>query len=109
MYKNRIVAISAVIILILTSVVMAEKNTFDETPKADNTVSTLGPPEVEWEQTYGGTGTDWIYFIREIPGGYIACGNKGYPDEDIANPCVWKLDFAGNVEWELTTTEVEYT
>jgi len=108
MYKNRIVAIMIVTIFILTSVVMAEKNTFEKTSAQNKTVSTLSPPQVEWEHTYGGTGCDWIYFVREIPGGYIACGNKGHPDEDAANPCVWKLDWEGNLEWELITTEVEY-
>ncbi|MCP4133232.1 MAG: hypothetical protein GY754_19850 [bacterium] len=55
----------------------------------------------EWSKTYGGTGGDYLYSIRQTPdGGYIGTGifsgSAGY------DCWIVKLDAAGNEEWSKT-------
>ena len=64
--------------------------------------------EVDWQHTYGGTGTDAVSDIREVvdgrkaSGGYIVVGHTtsfGAGGYDI---WVLKLDTRGAIEWEKT-------
>ena len=63
MLKAKILGISIVATLLLTSVVMAETHTFEKATREIEITGCMNPPEVEWEKTYGDTGTDFIIFV----------------------------------------------
>jgi uncharacterized delta-60 repeat protein len=58
---------------------------------------------IEWQQTYGGTDYDYIFFIQQTEeGGYIVAGytySFGAGDDDV---WVLKLTSAGDIEWQRT-------
>jgi hypothetical protein len=64
---------------------------------------------IEWQKTYGGTGNDIAYSIKEVnDGGYIVTGtttsNNGDVTENKGLSDVWvvKLNMDGNIEWQKT-------
>ncbi|MFK8102485.1 MAG: hypothetical protein AB8G15_08170, partial [Saprospiraceae bacterium] len=63
----------------------------------------------EWDRTYGGSGNDQLYKIRQTPdGGYIIGGfstspadfDKSDPTSGPADYWVIKTDAIGNIEWD---------
>ncbi|MCX7820477.1 MAG: hypothetical protein N2258_02245, partial [Brevinematales bacterium] len=55
---------------------------------------------INWEKTYGGSGEDDAYFIKELPDGYLVVGytrSFGVSGSDI---WVLKLNFDGSVNWQ---------
>lgn len=69
-------------------------------------------PEIEWENTIGGTIDDYGYVIRQtFDGGYFIAGtaNSNISGDKTANNIngtydIWvlKLDASGNIEWQKT-------
>jgi hypothetical protein len=60
------------------------------------------PCEANWMRTYGGSGSDWAYFVQQTKDeGYIVSGETalGSGGDDA---WVMKLDSLGNVTWQKT-------
>ncbi|MBP6825726.1 MAG: T9SS type A sorting domain-containing protein [Saprospiraceae bacterium] len=62
---------------------------------------------LQWEQNYGGSGTDAAYAVQlTADGGYIVAGNTQSIDGDVGGTnggvdyWVLKLDASGNIQWE---------
>jgi len=63
-------------------------------------VKTSGDGFVEWERTYGGTGGDRAYSVRQtVDGGYIISGASESFNQGGNDIYVVKTDNAGNLEW----------
>jgi hypothetical protein len=58
--------------------------------------------EIQWQKTYGGSGTEHTHSIQQtVDGGYIVVGRtKSYGGGQFFDTIVLKLDADGNVEWE---------
>jgi hypothetical protein len=74
-------------------------------------------PEIEWQNTIGGSGTDQLYSIRQTPDkGYIVggisssdvSGDKTEPVVALFDYWIVKLDSLGNIEWQNTIGGNEY-
>jgi predicted secreted protein len=64
-------------------------------------VKTDAAGNMQWNQTYGGTGADWSFFVVQTSeGGYALAGNTG----PIGAFDFWlvKADDAGNMQWNKT-------
>lgn len=64
---------------------------------------------IQWQKTYGGSGTDSGYKIQQTTdGGYILIGYTTSTDGDVTNnhgeEDLWilKLDASGNIQWQKT-------
>ena len=62
---------------------------------------------IQWQKSYGGSGTDRAYKILQIPdGNYIFCGQTSSNDGDISGMIggwdflLMKIDTAGNIIWQ---------
>ena len=62
---------------------------------------------IEWQKSYGGSGTDRVGCIRQtFDGGYIFAGNSVSNDGDVSGNhgyedyWIVKLDNTGNIEWQ---------
>ena len=56
---------------------------------------------IAWQKTYGGTGWEYAYSIRQTSdGGYIMAGETYSFSDDRGDAWIVKLDDAGTVEWE---------
>lgn len=63
---------------------------------------------IQWQKTFGGTGVDQAYVVREIPGnnGYVAAGSSFSTDGDVTGNhggydyWIMKADTAGNLVWQ---------
>jgi len=65
---------------------------------------------MQWNQTYGGTGSDGpTHFIQTMDGGYAIVG---YTSGDGQDAGLFKTDSAGNLQWNMTYggtgTEISY-
>ena len=64
-------------------------------------------PNLEWEQTYGGTNYEDLYYpIPTSDGGYLLCGSTQSNDGDIQSGnhrgqdyWVVKINSTGTIEW----------
>ncbi len=72
-------------------------------------IKTDATGNLQWEQNYGGSGHDRAEDIRQTAdGGYIVAGHSQSADGDVGvnkglrDFWVFKLDAAGNLEWEKT-------
>jgi len=68
-------------------------------------VKTDGSGNIEWSQTYGGTGSDYGYsVIQTNDGGYALAGYSNSFSGNILDSDFWliKTDAAGNIEWSHT-------
>ncbi len=64
---------------------------------------------MEWEQTFGGSGYDYGRFIYQtIDGGYIVAGTTDSYGAGLRDFYLVKSDATGNVEWEQTFGGVSY-
>ncbi len=55
---------------------------------------------VDWQKTYGGTGSDFAYFIQKtFDGGYIVAGTTSSFGAD-AHLWIQKFDTSGNITWQ---------
>ena len=69
-----------------------------------------GSGTIEWEQTYGGSGADWLSYTMPVSnGGYLFVGRTDSNDGDIQSgnqggyDCwVVKINGSGTIEWEQT-------
>jgi len=58
---------------------------------------------VEWENTYGGTGWEWCYSVQQTTdGGYITVGAKDPSSMGLFDVWLIKTDSFGNSEWTKT-------
>ena len=67
-------------------------------------VKTDGSGNVEWNQTYGGEGSEWgSSLIQTSDGGFVITGRKPRYNGDIYGDC-WlvRTDFSGNMVWDQT-------
>jgi len=61
---------------------------------------TDGSGNMQWNQTYGGTGNDGsTHFIQTVDGGYAIVGYTSGNGQDAA---LVKTDSAGNLQWNMT-------
>ena len=73
-------------------------------------------PNLEWEQTYGGTNYEDLYYpIPTSDGGYLLCGSTQSNDGDIQSGnhgdqdyWVVKINSTGAIEWEQTYGGTNY-
>ncbi len=57
-------------------------------------------PEIEWEETYGGTSSDCVYSIQQTSdGGYILAGDTMPYEANNYDAWLIKIDNNGNREW----------
>lgn len=70
-------------------------------------ISNLGV--IQWQKTYGGSGIDYAYCIRQTPdGGYILIGETTSNDYDVSQNHggfdIWvlKLNSTGDIQWNKT-------
>ena len=102
MKKGNIVCIVMIVFLVTTSFTIADTSYNAEKKTRQKNISYSQPPSIEWYKTFGGTGYDMLYCVRQTDdGGYIAAGSKS--DEDGAGHA-WliKTDENGNEEWNIT-------
>ncbi len=66
-------------------------------------------PAIEWQKTYGGSETEWLYCVKQTrDGGYIVVGRSNSNDGDVTKNHgvidIWvvKLNNEGIIEWEKT-------
>ena len=60
-----------------------------------------GNGDVVWQKTYGGSGTDFAYFVQQTAeGGYIVAGFTRSFGESNGDAWLLKLDQDGNVTWQ---------
>ncbi len=58
---------------------------------------------VEWQKTYGGTGTEFVQSIRQtFDGGYIAAGETNSFSAASHDYWILKLDSSGSIQWQKT-------
>ncbi|MBM4448804.1 MAG: PKD domain-containing protein [Chloroflexi bacterium] len=61
------------------------------------------PPDTEWEQTYGGSDSEYAYSVQQTSdGGYIVAGETGSYGAGIRDFYLVKTDASGNLEWQQT-------
>ena len=56
----------------------------------------------EWSCTYGGPGNEWGRAIIEVPDGYVVAGPSNDWSAEIHDMWLFKIDFAGNLQWNKT-------
>ena len=54
----------------------------------------------KWERTYGGSGTDRLFDVRAVEGGYLLAGFESADDRATSDGWVLKLAENGDVRWE---------
>jgi hypothetical protein len=66
-------------------------------------------PAIEWQKTFGGSGTDTAFSVRATSdGGYIAAGTTGSSNGDVTlnqgyyDLWIVKLDVDGTIAWQKT-------
>ena len=63
--------------------------------------------QVEWQNSYGGSGNDVAYAIQQTSdGGYIVAGSTDSFGKGMRDMWVLKLDEGGNVDWQKTYGEI---
>jgi hypothetical protein len=74
---------------------------------AANAIGEVQAPDIEWERSYGGSGTDWPHAIQQTKdGGYIVAGGSDSKDGDVIGNhgsndfWVVKLDHIGDIVWQ---------
>ncbi len=61
---------------------------------------------IEWQQCYGGSGYDGVFYVMELDDGYLFSGYAGSNDGNISgwhggyDLWVVKVDFYGNIIWQ---------
>ena len=61
---------------------------------------------IEWERSYGGSGADWGWVIRQTVDGYIVVGTSNSDDGDVSGNhgesdfWIVKLDAVGGIQWQ---------
>ena len=56
---------------------------------------------VQWQKTYGGSGTDWLNSIRETTdGGFVAAGGTDSFGAGMEDLWILKLSFSGSIQWQ---------
>jgi hypothetical protein len=74
-------------------------------------------PEIEWQNTIGGDGSDQLFSIHQTPDkGFIVGGisgsnisvDKNEPTEGVYDYWIIKLDSIGNIQWQNTIGGNEY-
>jgi uncharacterized delta-60 repeat protein len=57
--------------------------------------------DIEWQQTYGGTSVDYIYFIQQTEeGGYVVAGYSSSFGPRDYDAWILKLSSDGDIEWQ---------
>jgi hypothetical protein len=60
-------------------------------------------PEMEWEKTFGGSGTDFAYSVQQTSdGGYIVAGRTNSSGTGLYDAYLIKTDASGNAMWTQT-------
>jgi hypothetical protein len=57
---------------------------------------------MQWNNTFGGTGQDKAYSVNQVPGGYIIAGYTGSSSAGDAEFWLVKTDTKGEVQWNNT-------
>jgi hypothetical protein len=75
------------------------------TPYSSKLVKIDSEGNIIWQKTYGGSGSDRIYSLLEVEGGYIFTGTSTSTDGDlngIPNGSSWivKVNSAGDILWQ---------
>jgi hypothetical protein len=85
-------------------ILAGKTNSFSAGGDADFWVLKLeGSGKVVWQKTYGGSGDEVAYSVRQTSdGGYIVAGKTTPAGTIFEDLWVLKLDNNGNVEWERT-------
>lgn len=72
-------------------------------------------PVIEWQKSFGGSGTDYAYSVRQTSdGGYIVAGDSESVDGDVtgnqgfSDGLIVKLNASGTVEWKKTIGSSTY-
>ncbi|MDR2353872.1 MAG: hypothetical protein LBF22_12115 [Deltaproteobacteria bacterium] len=67
----------------------------------------ISPPNIEWQKSFGGSGSDEVRSIQITPdGGYIIAGLSLSNDSDVTgnhgknDSWIVKLDFQGTIQWQ---------
>ena len=97
--KREILCMWAVAILLMTAFVTANAQYDTKENAGQKNTNSLQPPSIEWYKTFGGSGYDMLYCVRQTDdGGYIAAGSTS--DEDgTGHAWLVKIDANGNEEW----------
>ena len=96
--RRTTVASIVLALLLCAAVPAATAATGASDTRTASTTAPPKPPEVQWNQTYGGNGTDRLSGVTRVSDGYILTGWAA--GEGQADGWVLKIDQQGTVVWE---------